>query len=75
MSVKDAVEVAASGTGLVIVPMSIARLHQRKDTTYRTVVDLEPTKVGLAWMIDSDDERTQEFVGVVRGRTARSSRG
>ena len=75
MSVADAVEVVASGTGVVIVPMSIARLHHRKDVTYRVVTDLEPTKVGLAWRIDNEDPWVQRFIGIVRGRTERSSRG
>jgi DNA-binding transcriptional LysR family regulator len=74
MSVRDAVEVAASGGGIVIVPMSIARLHHRKDTTYRPVVDLSPTTVGLAWLVDNEDPRVQAFIGIVRGRTERSSR-
>jgi len=74
MSVKDAIEVVASGTGVVIVPMSIARLHHRKDTAYRPVVDLPPTKVGLAWLVDNEDERVQTFIGIVRGRSERSSR-
>jgi len=75
MSLRDAVEVVASGTGIVIVPMSVARLHQRKDTTYRPVADLPPTKIGLAWLVDNDDERVQTFIGIVRGRTERSTRG
>jgi DNA-binding transcriptional LysR family regulator len=73
MSVRDAVEVVASGTGVLIVPMSIARLHQRKDTTYRPVTDLEPTKVGLAWLIDNEDPRGQTSIGTVRGRSERGS--
>jgi DNA-binding transcriptional LysR family regulator len=74
MSVRDAIEVVASGTGVVIVPMSVARLHHRKDTTFRPVSDLPPTKVGLAWLVDNDDPRVQTFIGIVRGRTERSSR-
>ena len=74
MSVKDAVEVVASGTGVVIVPMSVARLHHRKDTVYRPIIDLPPTKVGLSWLVDNDDERVQAFIGIVRGRSERSSR-
>jgi hypothetical protein len=38
------------------------------------VTDLPETEVALAWLVDRDDEQTQEFVGVVRGRTSRSSR-
>lgn len=75
MTVKDAVEVVAGGTGVVIVPMSIARLHHRRDVTYRVVSDLAPTKVGLAWLIDNEDPWVQRFIGIVRGRTERSSRG
>jgi DNA-binding transcriptional LysR family regulator len=75
MSVKDAVEAVAAGTGIAIVPMSIARLHHRKDVTSRPVTDLEPTTIGLVWRVDHDDERVQTFIGVVRGRTANSSRG
>lgn len=75
MSVKDAVEVVASGTGVVVVPMSVARLHHRKDVTHRVVADLPPTTVGLAWLVDNEDPWVQRFIGIVRGRTERSSRG
>ena len=74
MSVKDAVEVVASGTGVIIVPMSVARLHHRKHTTYRVITDLPPTRVGLAWLVDNEDPWVQRFIGIVRGRTERSSR-
>jgi DNA-binding transcriptional LysR family regulator len=75
MSVAEAVEVVAAGTGVAIVPMSLARLHQRKDTAYRPVRDLPPTTVALAWLVDNEDPRVQSFIGIVRGRTERSSRG
>jgi DNA-binding transcriptional LysR family regulator len=74
MSAKDAIETVAAGTGVVIVPMSVARLYARKDVVQRPVVDLPSTKVGLVWLIDNDDERVQVFIGIVRGRTARSTR-
>ncbi|MCL8025843.1 LysR family transcriptional regulator substrate-binding protein [Nocardioides bruguierae] len=75
MSEKDAVETVAAGTGVAVVPMSVARLYHRRDATHRVVTDLPGTKVGLAWLKDRDeDPRIQAFIGVVRGRTARSSR-
>lgn len=74
MSSKEAVEVAASGAGVVVLPMSVARLHDRKDVRQARVTDLPGTEVALAWLVERDDEQTQAFVGVVRGRTARSSR-
>ena len=33
-----------------------------------------PSTIALVWLRDRDDERTQAFVGVVKGRTANSSR-
>ena len=74
MTVKDAVEVAAAGTGVVVVPMSVARLHHRKDVVAVVVTDLPTTRMALLWPKERDDERAQAFVGIVRGRTARSSR-
>ena len=74
MSEKDAIETVASGTGVAIVPMSIARLYQRKDAVSRPLAGAEPTKVGLAWLLDNDDERVQTFIGIVRGRSRNSSR-
>ncbi|MGD9958801.1 LysR family substrate-binding domain-containing protein [Nocardioides sp.] len=75
MSIKDAIEVVASGTGIVVVPMSVARLHHRKDVEHRPVLDLPETEIGLAWLRDNDDPRIQTFIGIVRGRTDNSSRG
>ncbi len=74
MGVKDAVEVVASGTGIVLVPMSVARLHHRKDVIHRRVTDLPTTKIGLAWLVENEDPRVQTFIGIVRGRTERSTR-
>jgi DNA-binding transcriptional LysR family regulator len=74
MSEKDAIETVAAGTGVVIVPMSVARLFQRKDVVTRPVTDLEPSTIALVWRQDRDDEVTQAFVGVVRGRRVTSSR-
>ncbi len=75
MTQREAVEVVAAGTGVAVMPMAVARLLHRKDVTHRPVTDLAPTTVGLAWLVERDDEQLQRLVGVVRGRTARSSRG
>ncbi|GAA5034711.1 LysR substrate-binding domain-containing protein [Terrabacter aeriphilus] len=75
MTAKQAVSVVASGSGVVVVPMSVARLHHRKDVVHRPVTGVAPSRVGLAWRVDDDDPRLEEFIGIVRGRTERSSRG
>ncbi|WP_166875834.1 LysR family substrate-binding domain-containing protein [Salinibacterium sp. ZJ450] len=73
---EQRIDVVATGAGIVVVPQSIARLYARKDLTYRPVTDAETTEVALAWPVDTaaDPELIEEFIGIVRGRTARSSR-
>ena len=68
------IAVVAAGQGLLLVPMSVARAHQRKDLAWRPVSDAEPTTVALVWLRADDDPLCQELVGITRGRTARSSR-
>jgi DNA-binding transcriptional LysR family regulator len=74
MSEQEAIEAVAAGTGIVLVPMSVARLFHRKDVVQREVSDLPGTTIALVWPRERDDDRAQAFVGVVRGRTANSSR-
>lgn len=69
------VELVAAGTGWAILPHSLARLHHRRDVVAIPVTDAAPTRIALVWRVERDDDDIQEFVGVVRGRTARSSRG
>jgi len=71
---EQLIEVVATGAGIAVLPQSIARLYGRKDVKYRPVTDAASTQVGLAWLVDTESELTEEFIGIVRGRTARSSR-
>jgi len=71
---KTAVEVAASGSGVVILPMSLARLYARKDAVHRPVPGLPATTIGIAWRVEEESDDVEEFIGIVRGRTAQSSR-
>jgi DNA-binding transcriptional LysR family regulator len=73
-SLKDAVDLVAAGVGVLVVPQSLARLHARKDVTYRPVTDAGQTQIALAWPAERTTEQVEEFVGIVRGRTAQSSR-
>lgn len=70
----EAIATAASGTGIVIVPMSLARMHQRKDADYRPLLGGPSSTVAIAWPRDRTTEDVETFVGIVRGRTANSSR-
>ncbi|MFE9884426.1 LysR substrate-binding domain-containing protein [Streptomyces scopuliridis] len=71
----DAVELVAAGVGLLVVPQSLARLHHRKDLTYRPVLDAPESRVALSWPEDETTELVEDFIGIVRGRTVNSSRG
>ena len=75
MTLGQAVESVAADAGVLVVPMSLARLHHRKDVRAVRVTGVPTTSVGLAWPEDADDDRIDTFIGVVRGRTANSSRG
>ncbi|MBO1751870.1 LysR family transcriptional regulator [Actinotalea sp. BY-33] len=74
-STAEAVELVAAGVGVLVVPQSLARLHQRRDLASRPVADAPTSTVQLAWCTDRTTEEVETFVGIVRGRTANSSRG
>ncbi|MFD7549713.1 LysR substrate-binding domain-containing protein [Streptomyces sp. NPDC059816] len=71
----DAVELVAAGVGLLIVPQSLARLHHRKDLTFRPVPDAPESRVALSWPKEATTDLVEEFIGIVRGRTVNSWRG
>jgi DNA-binding transcriptional LysR family regulator len=71
----DAIELVAAGVGLLVVPQSLARLHHRKDLTYRPLPDAPQSSVALSWPQERTSDLMEEFIGIVRGRTVNSSRG
>ncbi|QUI30826.1 LysR family substrate-binding domain-containing protein [Streptomyces alfalfae] len=72
---EDAVELVAAGIGVLVVPQSLARLHHRKDLTYRPVTDAPESRVALSWPEAATSDQVEDFIGIVRGRTVNSSRG
>ena len=72
---SDAVDLVAAGHAVLVAPHSVARLHLRRGVTTRPVVDAPGSAVGLAWLTEAYDDLTEELIGIVRGRTASSSRG
>ncbi|MFC8762510.1 LysR family substrate-binding domain-containing protein [Streptomyces sp. NPDC057193] len=72
----DAIELVAAGVGVLAVPQSLARLHHRKDLTYRTLTEVPQSRVALSWpAADEAPDLVEEFIGIVRGRTVNSTRG
>ncbi|WP_405641342.1 LysR substrate-binding domain-containing protein [Streptomyces sp. NBC_00019] len=72
---EDAVELVAAGIGVLVVPQSLARLHHRKDLTYRPVTDAPVSSIALSWPEDATTDMVEDFIGIVRGRTVNSTRG
>ncbi|MEU9092441.1 LysR substrate-binding domain-containing protein [Streptomyces sp. NPDC048428] len=72
---EDAVELVAAGVGVLVVPQSLARLHHRKDLTYRPLSDAPESRIALSWPEDRTTDLVEDFIGIVRGRTVNSSRG
>jgi DNA-binding transcriptional LysR family regulator len=71
----DAIELVAAGIGVLFVPQSLARLHHRRDLTYRPVVDAPQSSVALSWPEEATTDMVEDFIGIVRGRTVNSTRG
>ncbi|MET9572870.1 LysR family transcriptional regulator substrate-binding protein [Streptomyces virginiae] len=72
----DAIELVAAGVGVLVVPQSLARLHHRRDLTYRPVSDAPTSRVALSWpQAEPTPDLVEEFIGIVRGRTVNSTRG
>ncbi|WP_067473310.1 LysR family substrate-binding domain-containing protein [Actinomadura hibisca] len=74
-STAEAIELVAAQAGVLPLPQSLARLHHRKDVTYRAVTDAPQSQIGLAWLEAETSDLMEELIGIVRGRTPNSSRG
>ena len=72
---RAAVELVAANVGVAVMPQSVARLHSRKDVVALLLRDEPTTRISLVWLEGGASEIIDEFVGIVRGRTANSSRG
>lgn len=70
----SAVELVAANVGVTVLPQSVARLHSRRDVVARPLTGVPDTGIALVWPVESPHPLTDAFIGVVRGRTANSSR-
>jgi DNA-binding transcriptional LysR family regulator len=64
-------ELVGANVGVAIMPQSVARAVSRKDVVVRPYAGVS-TEVSLVWVEKSD--AVEELIGIVRGRTANSSR-
>jgi DNA-binding transcriptional LysR family regulator len=71
---RMALEVAASGAGVVVLPHSVARMLSRRDVVIRRIAGSAGYETGLAWLRARDSALIQEFIGIARGRKEGSPR-
>lgn len=64
----------AAGDGLALMPASLAKAYRRKDVVALRLADPPTSRVGLTWPREGQHPLVDEFIGIVRGRTAHSSR-
>lgn len=75
-TVMKALDLVKTGIGGVLMPFPLARhlADKREHKILPLGVELPGTSVWVSWAVDRDDEDIQTLVGVMRGRTPRSSR-
>lgn len=77
-SIEEALDLVEAGLGILILPMSVGRHFSRKTLRSRLLHGVPDTSIAIAWPLldppSEDEEIFQEFIGVVRGRSANSSR-
>ena len=71
---EDAVELVAANVGVAVLPQAVARALSRKDVVARPLRDAPDTGISLVWPQDAPHPLSEVFIGIVRGRTANSSR-
>ncbi|MGH1523326.1 LysR substrate-binding domain-containing protein [Leifsonia sp. L25] len=64
----------AAGDGIALLPASVAKALRRKDVTAMRLEDGPTSQIGLTWPREGQHPLVDEFIGIVRGRTAHSSR-
>lgn len=75
-SLTGALELVATGLGGILMPLPLARhiSAKREHRVIEVTGEIAGTRVFAAWDVQRDDTEIQELVGVLRGRSARSSR-
>ena len=64
----------AAGDGIALLPASVAKALRRKDVVALPLEDGPESRIGLTWPRDGQHPLVDDFIGIVRGRTAHSSR-
>ncbi|HJE91840.1 MAG TPA: LysR family transcriptional regulator substrate-binding protein [Dietzia timorensis] len=70
------IELVAANVGLGLLPLPLARAYSRRDVVVIPLDEPARTRMGIAWLPGrGDEDEIAGFVGIVQGRTERTSRG
>lgn len=73
-AVGEALDVVGANVGVAVAPRPLLRSFNRRSCAHRDYTDGVSTTIALVWNVHSDCAEIQDFVGITRGRTARSGR-
>ncbi|WP_151548862.1 MULTISPECIES: LysR family transcriptional regulator [Corynebacterium] len=73
-AVKQALDVVGANVGVARAPRPLLRSFNVKSCAHRDFRGGDPTKIAVIWKKEDDCEEIQEFIGITRGRTPRSTR-
>lgn len=73
---RAALQVVAANVGIALAPLPLLKALSKKQVVPLGLKDTADTatQIGLVWLKARDAEDVQDFVGVAKGRTVRSSR-
>ena len=73
---REALQVVAANVGIAIAPLPLLKILSKKQVVPLALKGSEVpvTEIALVWRKAEDSEAIQDFVGIAKGRTARSSR-
>ncbi len=67
-SITELLTMVAAGTGVALVPATIARHHDLPEITYVPVLDADPAVISLAWAAGSLRSSGEAFVETARAQ-------
>lgn len=75
-NIHAALELVSTGIGALLLPQPLARhlTHKTEHAVLTVTGEISGTEIWATWLKDRDTPEVQQLIGVLRGRTAQSSR-
>lgn len=74
-ALRSALQIVAANVGVAFAPLPLLKALSKKQVqALEYPGEAAATEIALVWLKERDDDDIQDFVGVAKGRTVRSSR-